>query len=99
MRISDWSSDVCSSDLPVRPAAADPAEPCMSSRHSRARLPCHPVLGSARAYTANGFTASFPTLRSDRKSVVLGKSVSVRLDLGGRVIIKTITLSYRQRVS
>src|SRR3546814_13226364 len=38
-----------------------------------------------------------PTETEDRKSVVLGKSVSVRVDLGGRRIIKK--KSYRNRLS
>src|SRR3546814_17489217 len=36
---------------------------------------------------AGGLPVRFPTV-SDRKSVVSGKSVSVRVDLGGRPIIK-----------
>src|SRR3546814_14245812 len=46
MRISDWSSDVCSSDLanqviPVSfPACRTP-----SSRHAAARVPAHPMAG------------------------------------------------------
>src|SRR3546814_20446912 len=67
MRISDWSSDVCSSDL------------------KRVFLKRAGEAGE-RAYE---LTADFPvlpgdTLRLDRKSVVSGKSVSVRVDLGGR---------------
>src|SRR3546814_9935309 len=69
MRISDWSSDVCSSDLT-----------CCScwDRNSADGLatPRRP-----RSVMAN----------TDRKSVVLGKSVSVRVDLGGRRIIKKKT--------
>src|SRR3546814_8566353 len=63
MRISDWSSDVCSSDLLEHPVP-DPAL-CPA-----AEAPVH-ILPVA-----------------DRKSVVSGKSVSVRVDLGGRRIIK-----------
>src|SRR3546814_20310472 len=67
MRISDWSSDVCSSDLPffVGPV-----------RRVRGALP-HPTCQPAVGWCAG-----------DRKSVVEGKSVSVRVDLGGRRIIK-----------
>src|SRR3546814_10819236 len=71
MRISDWSSDVCSSDLSATPGK--------SPRHERvargAFMPSPPV-------------SPAPHLPLDRKSVVSGKSVSVRVDLGGRRIIK-----------
>src|SRR3546814_16196829 len=84
MRISDWSSDVCSSDL------------------RRAGRPQYPRLSVARrARPARGHAAGARDLRhaqlaaepgsrhrADRKSVVEGKSVSVRVTLGGRRIIK-----------
>src|SRR3546814_5486951 len=63
MRISDWSSDVCSSDL----------------WRSASRRPCsgpRPIRGA----WASGCG------RSEERRV--GKSVSVRVDLGGRRIIK-----------
>src|SRR3546814_6336335 len=85
MRISDWSSDVCSSDLPV--TAADAAIALGVDR----------VLSSGGA-AERGASASHsctPTPAwmspSDRKSVVSGKSVSVRVDLGGRRISKNNT--------
>src|SRR3546814_15422334 len=82
MRISDWSSDVCSSDL------------------FNAEL--YGLLGQRRLAREGGrlsglpdrlpsihLTALFPhATKQDRKSVVSGKSVSVRVDLGGRRIIK-----------
>src|SRR3546814_10936636 len=87
MRISDWSSDVCSSDLahaaghrahasvlPGRRAA-----PVLAARR-RGRTAAHLRGGPLR-----GRVAAPP---GDRKSVVEGKSVSVRVDLGGRRIIK-----------
>src|SRR3546814_19598371 len=76
MRISDWSSDVCSSDLAAGP---------------------QPLLAVAAAVAAAGQEATGlrPNLdfglATDRKSVVEGKSVSVRVDLGGRRIIKQKT--------
>src|SRR3546814_17866720 len=114
MRISDWSSDVCSSDL------------SLISRHGTARitrfdLVCGAIsvmalivwLGLGRASLAVMFAVvadaagAVPTLRKawhdpasesalffvlvDRKSVVSGKGVSVRVDLGGRRIIKKKT--------
>src|SRR3546814_6053818 len=42
MRISDWSSDVCSSDLPSR----------HRSRFARARLPVHSTSGHMHASSA-----------------------------------------------
>src|SRR3546814_11149108 len=81
-RISDWSSDVCSSDLP--------------GRRSRRRWLC-PYLrrvawpGDRRRARRNQRPHLLPPLRSgtDRKSAVLGKSVLVRVDLGGRCFIQT----------
>src|SRR3546814_11045623 len=102
MRISDWSSDVCSSDLP----------PCrrLSLRHvpevdrwtiswfglrrhpenRRYRVPRRlPVVGMGRAILLQAMRnpADLSPDR-DRKSVVEGKSVSVRVELGGRRLIK-----------
>src|SRR3546814_19617019 len=109
MRISDWSSDVCSSDLPMRTIRSaltrdetDAARGITSRSTSRRRR--YP--GRARVYHLHGFgeesadrrraqkswyesTPGVRTQRSkDRKSVGSGKSVSVRVDLGGRRIIK-----------
>src|SRR3546814_15748452 len=131
MRISDWSSDVCSSDLTSRVA-----EPCRLSPPALAasrprtlrgdgaaagtlRLPHRACLPAARG-AAGGrarlsryrqrrqLSLDQPRLRAglrgparraarsggdgrDRKSVVKGKSVSVRLDLGGRRTLKKKT--------
>src|SRR3546814_17767190 len=96
MRISDWSSDVCSSDLFTlwrighyfdkrstiknRPVAKKREAPRSASWEGfwnirrRTPQPCQttqPSYSDAR----------------DRKKVVEGKSVSVRVDLGGRRII------------
>src|SRR3546814_11304429 len=68
MRISDWSSDVCSSDLARRRNWRWPMG-AASTRRSRCRRPVR-----RRAIGSGG---------EDRKSVVSGKSVSVRVDLGG----------------
>src|SRR3546814_20884807 len=109
MRISDWSSDVCSSDLVFSAngkfylthvgfdgigyqtgicesddlinwrrlgviMARDPDDPI-----TRYNIACASILRE------NGLQSPE---RLDRKSVVSGKSVSVRVDLGGRRIIK-----------
>src|SRR3546814_14344691 len=114
MRISDWSSDVCSSDLVTRlgdrgrhrptrrlspdrrleagaPGAAEGLTSANCHRRSHpygerasppvAMLAPVPGVGQARE-------RPYDATRADRKSVVSGKSVSVRVDLGGRRIIK-----------
>src|SRR3546814_20485842 len=108
MRISDWSSDVCSSDLLSAASAA--------ARSERATRPeCRPCCGADIAASA-GFrrcrasrrkstavrdavhegraapvlaprTCGYKT-RGDRNGVGEGKSVSVRVVLGGRRSLK-----------
>src|SRR3546814_16465391 len=103
MRISDWSADVCSSDLLVlrrrnprlqravvgqdQQALAVAVEPAggvhagdvdiVGKRRARLR---RPAIGELRQDAVR--------LVEDRQSVVEGKSVSVRVDLGGRRSIK-----------
>src|SRR3546814_12424827 len=87
MRISDWSSDVCSSDLMLEHYAViarwnDLADALVARYGGLAeRLVMYLAEDSIRADRS--------TLPRDRKSVVSGKRVSVRVDLGGRRIIKT----------
>src|SRR3546814_13926969 len=122
MRISDWSSDVCSSDLAgeaggvavgaealreagTAPQAAERAEHLDLRSHGAAqvapaaRLPARQpgcaVPGDAArqpipAARQRGSKARrlSPWGQGDRKSVVEGKSVSGRVDIGGRRIIK-----------
>src|SRR3546814_19722202 len=83
MRISDWSSDVCSSDLPQRqrqqiaaPTADERPRNRLRGHHRRPREPFYHHLAA---------------VRQDRKGVVEGKSVSVRVDIGGSRIIKKKT--------
>src|SRR3546814_15242219 len=97
MRISDWSSDVFSSDLIecLRSGQGQyvdtslmeaslvhtywPAAMALATGHSPGPMgSAHPV---ASPYQA------FPT-QDDRKSVLYGKSVSVRVDLGGSRILQ-----------
>src|SRR3546814_12150514 len=77
MRISDWSSDVCSSDL-------------QRVEHHRVAIENPGVDGIVIAqHLADPLDAITHTAHpGDRKSVVYGKSVSVRVDLGGRRLIK-----------
>src|SRR3546814_19850387 len=80
MRISDWSSDVCSSDLhKVRSGCRWGCG--TASRRAASNIGSRSARADRRARRA-------PSPRPDRKSVVEGKSVSVRVDLGGRRIIK-----------
>src|SRR3546814_5410009 len=74
-RISDWSSDVCSSEL----LALSPRMRLLSL------VSPEPV---AEATLNPGIRISSRIDGPDRKSVVSGKSVSVRVDLGGRRIIQ-----------
>src|SRR3546814_11599036 len=96
MRISDWSADVCSSVLArrlschrgpdraaVRPVLAGYSRP---SRHHRER---HSGTGNRPADAARHRHGA------DRKSVVEGTTVSVRVDLGGRSIVKNKYLHRR----
>src|SRR3546814_15529127 len=114
MRISDWSSDVCSSDLlekqlanarnqaaQVIPAEAFARLEANDRAVAEARAAVNAgattieLTGDATGITIGGepLTPNSPrTLTGetqiDRKSVVSGKSVSVRVELGGRSYIK-----------
>src|SRR3546814_2981083 len=77
LRISDWSSDVCSSDLAT--AGAGGADKLYGGDG-----PDHLIGGSGNDLLAGGAGA-------DRKRVVEGKSVSGRVDLGGRRVSKKNT--------
>src|SRR3546814_14728647 len=87
MRISDWSSDVCSSDLR---GSRDPF-PRTGARPKTQPRPGKPKL--IRDAPPVSQVVPIPATEARvaeraRKSVVSGKSVSVRVDLGGRSIIK-----------
>src|SRR3546814_17382929 len=115
MRISDWSSDVCSSDLFHHPATAQSTyfinsnNKCEWLKHrgvnqstaheflltpdtsdskapfDRAHIP-RPCREQGRAQIVAKSIA-----KPDRKSVVKGKRLSVRVDLGGGRILKKKT--------
>src|SRR3546814_19194631 len=102
MRISDWSSDVCSSDLQtfrafdldpmLHPAQRRPeAEDDFAQVFGDIEL-AHLIGTLVRRDLLEGLDqpggAGEIALNKDRKSVVKGKRVSVRVDLGGRRIIK-----------
>src|SRR3546814_13614153 len=102
MRISDWSSDVCSSDLDeclevVRVEAGE-LPPVLEAVlvlgmadevHGHVFDDGH-VLGPVPG-AQTGEVVVEDDVEQDRKSVVEGQSVSVRVDLGGRRIIKKKT--------
>src|SRR3546814_11783193 len=92
MRISDWSSDVCSSDLSRRTSAGLERKACsMTGPLNRARIGVvgagrvGAVLASALRSVGHEIVA---VAGEDRKSVGAGKRVSVRVDPGGRRTIK-----------
>src|SRR3546814_13201133 len=101
MRISDWSSDVCSSDLDpeqavvavgdLRPLEDDgPRDLREGQRQHRevdaGETHAEPTDHERQQPRAEGRKKQGQF--EDRKSVVEGKSVSVRVDLGGSRIIK-----------
>src|SRR3546814_16732986 len=99
MRISDWSSDVCSSDLifaalqecwrALRIFMARFLSGCVAVPICDSRPPLlwgELIIILRSLQETRIFTML--TTSADRKSVVSGKSVSVRVDLGGRRIIK-----------
>src|SRR3546814_11784341 len=108
MRISDWSSDVCSSDLQARGGFAHLADRagCRGQRFGPQGLDRvgDDQFGLQRdGVFEDALDAGFGQRvdavdrqakprgaagHLDRKSVVKGKSVSVRVDLGGLRIIK-----------
>src|SRR3546814_3492826 len=86
MRISDWSSDVCSSDLRLYHRGFPQA-------HRTQHGPRHPPRagggGDAQPYAADHRRDHGRDGRSEELRV--GKEWSVRVDLGGRRIIKIKT--------
>src|SRR3546814_20587677 len=89
MRISDWSSDVCSSDLAIM---AKIAPAFAAEEHTRIVEQAGAVdlsRGGPAGGPIGGDLARLPRAPErtgdggDRQSVVEGKSVSVRVDLGG----------------
>src|SRR3546814_16577128 len=100
MRISDWSSDVCSSDLlnrrrtPFLVDGGDYAHGCHRRPVKSVAERCQRVevgdagCGGVDVGGQRSDRAAPPVAPGDRKGVVEGKSVSVRVDLGGRSIIK-----------
>src|SRR3546814_17451118 len=100
MRISDWSSDVCSSDLIADDARTDAAN--VETAHLRfaedeavgqADLVARRRRARAERIDIAALGRDVEGEAADRKSVVKGKSVSGRVDFGGRRLITQTTLS------
>src|SRR3546814_11099838 len=97
MRISDWSSDVCSSDLftdlPVDEIAR--LESLEGAEINEAKI----ILANEATAMCRGREAAEAAAetarKTDRKSVVQGKSVSVSVDHRGSGIIKKNTCRNR----
>src|SRR3546814_15484373 len=91
MRISDWSSDLCSSDL-----ASPRSGPAWPRRSAPTRIERvvdvedQLIATDFKHFAERGAGAGEDDLHvlGDRTSVGSGKSVSVRVDLGGRRLIK-----------
>src|SRR3546814_16758681 len=86
MRISDWSSDVCSSDLRLAQLRGLRRDLLIKGNDviDRALDRAFEILAADLEHAPRRNAVG----DQDRKSVVSGKSVSVRVDLGGRRIIK-----------
>src|SRR3546814_10959185 len=94
MRISDWSSDVCSSDLQrVGLGEQVLVQDCGTLRDhgdaeaADAAAPHDPVHVSENPAHLGQRVLRSELVGLDRKSVVSGKSVSVSVDLGGRRLL------------
>src|SRR3546814_11749826 len=80
MRISDWSSDVCSSDL----------QQCQQQRHVGPKKQVEEKKAGHRQHPRPRLRRQpWSSVRSEERRV--GKECSVRVDLGGRRIIKKNT--------
>src|SRR3546814_20427476 len=110
MRISDWSSDVCSSDLLCRTRQDARRGGIVSLRsvaHDRADAGRDDGdAASRRSRRASRRRQRFARVaeqvrQRDRKSVVSGKRGSVRVNLGGRRITKKkkTTPKYKNKTS
>src|SRR3546814_15338090 len=98
MRISDWSSDVCSSDLGCGGRGTGAANQALKADpdvvlHAMGDVFEDKLKKSLENLTKiHGDKVKVKDKRRDRKSVVEGKSLPVRVDLGGRRIIKKKTI-------
>src|SRR3546814_16500017 len=116
MRISDWSSDVCSSDLPeesmktiylpqgyhLELVASEPmiSEPVAIAWDGNGRMYVAEMNTYMKDADGNGQNVALSKIvrLEDRQSVVSGKSVSVRVDLGGRRIFTKKNNTYQTQL-
>src|SRR3546814_11304469 len=98
MRISDWSSDVCASDLGVPTTICAPPrnerrsfDASIPPTHVALRAPALPYNQASSRLTCNASSrvGAITSARGRAEERVQEKSVSVRVDRGGRRIIKT----------
>src|SRR3546814_17640549 len=106
MRISDWSSDVCSSDLVPNAMIPPPTQSHRAIGWMMTRRVTSPPGSSGSRVIVRYTSSRKPVLtdgvgmsepQPDRKSVVSGKSVSVGVDLGGRRFIQNKRHKEKQR--
>src|SRR3546814_16954733 len=90
MRISDWSSDVCSSDLcsPHLGHLTTSSSAKLSQPHGATRPRLRADVRQGHRLPSRPPGDRCLSILSDWQSVVSGKSVTVRLDLGCRRCIK-----------
>src|SRR3546814_3718851 len=67
MRISDWSSDVCSSDLPRRQRQCNPARDDQRAMHPRG--PAREIVGAIKADPQRRHAERFDQQRSEERRV------------------------------
>src|SRR3546814_3370692 len=93
MRISDWSSDVCSSDLiqlTKGPHSKDfSSDAILHQLFEKSQVIAMLLLTAHRGHRHDVGGRVDRRSMIDRKSVVSGKRVAVRVDLGGRRLIQT----------
>src|SRR3546814_16389328 len=98
MRISDWSSDVCSSDLSGGRGSSARVRKTMgrSSFVVAAAATVGPIARATRNSPAVASSRLGQNPPADRKGGGEGKRGSVRVDLGGRRIIKKKNTQHNQ---
>src|SRR3546814_15795923 len=108
MRISDWSLYVCSSDLsvtaanlrPILVSQIDPATMLFTDDAGQYRHMGRAFKHEAVNHSAGEYVRGVAhTNTVDRKSVVSGRSVSVRVDVGGCRLFKKQNKNYKSIIT